>query len=109
MSVKINDLPGRQVHNSGTGSRVSASGNTGGHARSGATTPGHDQFSLTRSAAQLKALEAQIAAQPVVDAQRVSGVQRAVATGSFQFQPEVAADNMLTQEREFAQLEMQGE
>jgi len=43
----------------------------------------------------------------MVDAERVTAVQRSVATGSLVIQPAVAADNMLTQERELAVLESQ--
>jgi hypothetical protein len=43
---------------------------------------------------------------PVVDVQRVSDVQRAVGTGSFQFEPATAADNLVTQERELALLDI---
>jgi flagellar biosynthesis anti-sigma factor FlgM len=106
MSVKIN-LPGRHIQkNSGASSQVAAMGKSGKAAQAGPASAGRDQFSLTSSATQLKALEEQIAAQPSVDTQRVSGVQRAVLSGSFQFEPVVAADNMLSQEKEFAMLEM---
>jgi flagellar biosynthesis anti-sigma factor FlgM len=109
MSVKINDLPGRHIQNSGSSSQVASSGKGGKPAQAGPAFAGRDQFSLTSSATQLKALEEQISALPIVDTQRVLGVQRAVATGSFKFEPTVAADNMLNQEKGFAMLDIKKE
>jgi negative regulator of flagellin synthesis FlgM len=54
-----------------------------------------DQFSLTSSAALLKDLEREISQLPVVDAGRVEGVQRALATGTFQVDPPRVADKLL--------------
>lgn len=54
-----------------------------------------DKLSLTSEATQLKALEDQIAELPVVDTQRVTAVQRSLATGSFQIDPAQVADKML--------------
>ncbi|MFT7461190.1 MAG: negative regulator of flagellin synthesis FlgM [Planctomycetota bacterium] len=41
------------------------------------------EVSLTDTAAKLQRLEAQIANQPVIDAQRVESVKKAIADGSF--------------------------
>lgn len=65
---------------------------TGSPRLSGGST---DKLSLTSEATQLKALEDQIAELPVVDTQRVSAVQRSLATGSFQIDPAQVADKML--------------
>ncbi|MCP5429561.1 MAG: flagellar biosynthesis anti-sigma factor FlgM [Chromatiaceae bacterium] len=46
-------------------------------------TTGGDQLKLSNQAAQLQALEAEIANLPVVDTQRVQDVQRTLATGRF--------------------------
>jgi negative regulator of flagellin synthesis FlgM len=54
-----------------------------------------DKLSLTSEAAQLKALEAEIAELPVVNTQRVQDVQRSLATGSFQIDPASVADKLL--------------
>jgi len=48
-----------------------------------AAGPGQD-VRLTDTAASLQRLEARIASQPVVDAQRVESVKQAIADGSFQ-------------------------
>ena len=59
-------------------------------------TTGGDQLKLSSQAAQLQALEAEIANLPVVDTQRVQDVQRTLATGSFQVEPARVADKVLT-------------
>ena len=63
-------------------------------ARGGAS--GADQLKLSDQAAQLQALEAEIANLPVVDTQRVQDVQRTLATGSYEIQPARVADKVLT-------------
>jgi negative regulator of flagellin synthesis FlgM len=57
---------------------------------------GADQLKLSDTAAQLQALEAEIANLPVVDTQRVQDVQRTLATGSYEIQPAQVADAVLT-------------
>jgi flagellar biosynthesis anti-sigma factor FlgM len=54
-----------------------------------------DTVSLTDQAAQLRALEGQIAHQPAVDTQRVNEAQRAFATGSYNIDPSQVADKLL--------------
>jgi len=57
---------------------------------------GADQLKLSDQAAQLQALEAEIANLPVIDTQRVQDVQRTLATGSYEIQPAQVADKVLT-------------
>lgn len=109
MSVEVNGLGGRSIQPA-TGetaqTRTQENQASANSARTGGASGGADRVSLTDSATQLQALESRIAALPVVDSQRVTDVQRALATGSFQIEPAQAADNLLTQEREFAMLEV---
>ncbi|OOZ37707.1 flagellar biosynthesis anti-sigma factor FlgM [Solemya velesiana gill symbiont] len=63
---------------------------------------GDDKVTLTGSASKLQELEARLASLPIVDAQLVSSVQRSLATGSFHFEPQTAADNLVEQEKNFA-------
>lgn len=63
---------------------------------------GSDTLSLTNEAAQLKALEAEIAELPVINTQRVQDVQRSLATGSFQIDPASVADKLLRFESSLA-------
>ncbi|TVO75271.1 MAG: flagellar biosynthesis anti-sigma factor FlgM [Sedimenticola selenatireducens] len=64
----------------------------------------NDTVSITVSATRLRELEAQIASLPIADAQHISDIQRSLASGNFAFEPEDAAENLLTQEREFANI-----
>ncbi|MES9964959.1 MAG: flagellar biosynthesis anti-sigma factor FlgM [Candidatus Sedimenticola sp. 20ELBAFRAG] len=61
-----------------------------------------DRMTLTGSAAKLQELEARLASLPIVDTQLVSNVQRSLATGSFQIEPQTAAENLVDQEKNFA-------
>jgi len=108
MSVEISGLSGRQIQNTGDNQQVASSDKTRGN--SGATTTssgGDDKVSLTHSAIRLQDLATQVSQLPAVDMGVVNGVQRSLATGSFHLQPEQAADNLLTQEKELATLEIQ--
>ena len=60
-------------------------------------------MSLTGSAAKLQELETHIASLPIVDATHIADVQRALATGSYHFEPIDAAESLIAQEKEFAQ------
>jgi len=57
---------------------------------------GADKLQLSNQAAQLQALEAEIANLPVVDTQRVQDVQQTLATGLFEVVPARVADKLLT-------------
>ena len=107
MSIDISGISGRRTQGTGSSGK-SESSKRSGSADSSAST-GDDQVSLTDSASQLQQLTAQVAALPIVDADQVEKAQRAIATGNFQFEPIDAADNLLTQERQFAMLEQQQE
>jgi negative regulator of flagellin synthesis FlgM len=54
-----------------------------------------DTLSLTSEAAQLQALEDEIAALPVVDTQRVQEIQRSLAAGGYQIDPAQVAEKLL--------------
>ena len=64
----------------------------------GKTKGKDDSVDITGSAAKLLELESRIADMPVVDAQNVEAVRRALATGSFTIDPQSAADKMLAME-----------
>ncbi|WP_177418867.1 flagellar biosynthesis anti-sigma factor FlgM [endosymbiont of Lamellibrachia barhami] len=99
MAIEINSLSRGALQNaveSTSASQTSAS--TASGTRSAATAQS-DSVSLTRSATQLQSLEHEISQMPVVDAQRVESVQRALATGSFIIDPENSAENLLFMER----------
>jgi negative regulator of flagellin synthesis FlgM len=60
------------------------------------TSSGADQLKLSNQAAQLKAMEAEIANLPVVDTQRVQDVQRTLATNTLQVEPAQVVHKLLT-------------
>lgn len=82
-----------EAQQSGSASQGSAAGSG---ASSAATRSGADTFSMTNKAAQMQQLEAQIASLPVVDTQRVTEVQHALATNTMEINPAQVADKMLT-------------
>ena len=107
MSVEINGLPGRNIPSAGDNRQVtSAKSATSSNTQSAKPASG-DKVSLTSSATHLQELSNRVAQLPVADPAIVAETQRAVATGSFRFEPAVAADNLLTQEKELATLEVQ--
>ena len=54
-----------------------------------------DTVKLTGTASQLRGLEQQLAAQPVVDTQRVSAIRHEINSGQFIVNPERVADKMI--------------
>ena len=107
MSVEINGLPGRQIQNAGDNRQVTSAKSATSSTPQSSRPSSDDKVSLTSSATHLQELSSRIAQLPVADAGVVAETQRAVATGSFRFEPAVAADNLLTQEKELATLEVQ--
>ncbi|QYZ65549.1 MAG: flagellar biosynthesis anti-sigma factor FlgM [Gammaproteobacteria bacterium (ex Lamellibrachia satsuma)] len=99
MAIEINSLSRGALQNAveSTSANQTSASSTGG-IRSAATSQ-DDSVSLTRSATQLQSLEQKISQMPVVDAQQVESVQRAMATGSFNIDPEKSAENLLFMER----------
>ena len=109
MTVEIRATQNNSSQKTGNSSKMAASKSPqGGAARaSGKMAGGDDTVNLTNSATQLQALAAQVAELPVADIRLVAEVQVSLAAGTFQVAPVQVADNMLTQEKEFAQLEAQ--
>ena len=99
MGIEISSNTGRPAQGAPETGKSQASATQSSGARGGApaksTGGGNDQVRLSNQAAQLQALEAEIANLPVVDTQRVQDVQQTIATGSFQIDPVQVADKML--------------
>ena len=104
MTIEISGVPGKQIQDSGDKSSVSATTTKGGNQPAPAAKggSGKDTVSLTSSAMQLRALEDRIAELPVVDVQKVSDVQRALATGTMELSEADAANNLLEMEKSFS-------
>jgi negative regulator of flagellin synthesis FlgM len=99
MAVEINSLSSGNLKGAGDSGLVTRSGLPGGKRSATSTTSTRkDRFDMTGSAGKLLELEARIAAMPIVDAQKVEAVQKALATGSFTIDPQTAADKMLAME-----------
>lgn len=104
MTIEISGVPGKHIQDSGEKSSVTATTTKGGNPQAPAakSSSGNDTVSLTSSAMQLRALEDRIAELPVVDVQRVSDVQRALATGTMELSEADAANNLLEMEKSFS-------
>ena len=100
MAIQINTSNGRPPQEAAEASKSqAAAANTKQpkSAAAGGNSPtGADQLNLSSQAAQLQALEAEIANLPVVDTHRVQDVQRTLSTGSYEIQPARVADKVLT-------------
>ena len=96
MSFEIQGPTGRspaEIGDNSTATRKPGERN----APSATTTPtgSQDRFSLTDQAAQIQALEQQISELPVVDTQRVAGVQQAIESGDLRINAESVANKIL--------------
>ncbi|MCB1789143.1 MAG: flagellar biosynthesis anti-sigma factor FlgM [Gammaproteobacteria bacterium] len=101
MGIEISGNGGRPPHEAVEAAKSQASTGNTNSARSGSSAAktgasGNDQVNLSNQAAQMQALEAQIANLPVVDTRRVQEVQHTLATGSFHVEPARVADKMLS-------------
>ncbi len=104
MTIEISGVPGKPIQDTGDKSSVTATTSNSGSQKAPASSPsggGDDRVSLTSSAMQLRALEDRIADIPVVDVQRVSDVQRALATGTLEINEANAASNLVEMEKSF--------
>ena len=100
MPIEISSLTSNSLKNVGDNSSVQRTQGTPAVSRAlqGKTKGKDDTVDITGSAAKLQELESRIANMPVVDAQQVEAVRRALATGSFTIDPQSAADKMLAME-----------
>ena len=107
MAIEINNLSSSpaQVTELGGHTRTGGQPATDKAAEkpAGQSAPG-DQVSLTPAAQQLRGLEQQIAEQPVVDSQKVNAVKEALASGSFEINPERIAAKMMSLEKALGDL-----
>jgi negative regulator of flagellin synthesis FlgM len=100
MGIEISGNNGRPLNSAPESgkSQATAPQNTATRTASSgkSASTGSDQLQLSNQAAQLQALEAEIANLPVVDTQRVQDVQQTIATGAFQIEPAQVADKLLS-------------
>jgi flagellar biosynthesis anti-sigma factor FlgM len=97
MTIDIQPLPGGRVNNLGDGPQTEAVPQQVARRRTNGQSS--DTVNLTDSAERLRQLEHAISRLPVVDARRVEGVQRQLATGNFVVNSDSSAQKMLVLER----------
>ena len=102
MAIEINNVS----HSSGqitelSGQHREAAQSTTDKTADKSTGPANhgDQVSLTPTAQQLRSLEEKVAAEPVVDTQKVNAVKDALANGSFEINAERIAGKMMSLEK----------
>ncbi len=105
MGIEISGLQGKPVQNSGENRQITSTKAASNRSSGPTAKSKDDSFSLTDSATKLQALATQVAQLPMVDMEIVDETQNAINTGSFEFEPVDAAENLLTQEQELASLE----
>ena len=100
MAIEINSNSGRPPQEAVEASKAQSTSTNDMQPRAAAgaksTSSGADQLKLSNQAAQLKAMEAEIANLPVVDTQRVQDAQRTLATNTLQVEPAQVAHKLLT-------------
>ena len=96
MPANINGLPGSHLSGAHESRQVTPVHNepTSKQRETGKTSTS-DTVSLTESARQLQALEAQVNSQPVVDTQRVEAARQSIDRGTYQVQPDVISQKLL--------------
>lgn len=104
MTIEIGGVPGKSIQDTGDNGNLTATRSSNQKAPATASgSGGSDRVSLTSSAMKLRELEARISELPIVDVQRVSDVQRALATGTLELSEADAAANLLEIEKSFSQ------
>ncbi len=104
MTIEIGGVSGKPIQETGDKSNVTATPNSNQKAPATSSgSGGSDMVSLTSSAMQLRELEARISDLPVVDVQKVSDVQRSLATGTLELSEADAAANLIEIEKSFSQ------
>lgn len=102
MAIEINNVshsPGQVTELSGQQREAARPATDKAADKSNSPAAGGDQVSLTPTAQQLRTLEDKIAAQPVVDTQKVNAVKDALANGSFEINAERIAGKMMSLEK----------
>jgi len=102
MTIEIGGVAGKSIQDTGDKSSVTGSNKSQAAPATSSRSGGWDKVSLTSSAMKLRELEDRIADLPVVDVQRVSDAQRAMATGTLELSEADAATNLLEIEKSFS-------
>lgn len=107
MAIEINNIPPASAQVSEVGghnrNRAQDQSETAQAVGTTAATRG-DQVSLTPTAQQLRSLEQQIAAQPVVDSTKVNATREALTQGRLEVNAERIAGKMMSLEKALGDL-----
>jgi len=95
MPIEITGRHGPQTNGAGEGARVRPGTGDPAAQKQAATGTTQDTVSLTGTAALLQRVDAELAAQPVVDMKRVDAIRQAIADGTFSIDPQRVADKMM--------------
>jgi len=93
----INNGIGNQTHHINDAQQSQRTAETRQNPQQQSTTSSSaaDTVQLTGTAAQLRSLEQQISALPVVDVQRVDAIKKEIASGTYEIDPPRVADKMI--------------
>mgnify|MGYP003415294392 FL=1 len=95
MPVEINGLHPSALKNTGEGTSARVGRDDPSVAKQETGRPATtDTVSLTDTAARLKGLEAGVASLPVVDAQRVENIKKALADGTYNIDDKKVAEKL---------------
>ncbi|MCV6605881.1 MAG: flagellar biosynthesis anti-sigma factor FlgM [Porticoccaceae bacterium] len=101
--LRPNPTPASKIPNHARGPQNASQNsvhNRGGEADSASAAPSSDTVTVTNQAARLQELEQSLANTPVVDSARVAELREAIASGSYQPDPQRIADKLSQLERD---------
>lgn len=100
MPIEISGRTPQQTGGAGEGAQLRAvrSDDAATQKQAGAAATPRDTVSLTGAAALLHRIDAEIAAQPVVDTQRVEAIRQRIAEGSYEIDPLRVAGKLMQAE-----------
>jgi len=99
MSIDITGLPNNKTTNERSSAVKKDSANSEAGKTDKTETSLADTVSLTGTAEKLRKLEAALSELPVADEDRIEGIKRAVANGTYEIDAQRIADKMLDFER----------
>ncbi len=99
MAVQLYGVSGRAVQSSSSNSSIRKKGGGADSSTSSPSAGSAETVSFSSAAAQLQALEAEIANMPIADMPLVESIQLALATGDYHVNGEASANGLLEIER----------
>ncbi|GAB4356987.1 MAG: hypothetical protein Kow006_24470 [Gammaproteobacteria bacterium] len=95
----VNGTPNRVPYDTGEGSQINgARSEPSVEQKQSGRSATHDTVSLTDTATNLQKINREINELPVVDTQRVEAIRQAIASGSYEVDPQRTAEKMIALE-----------